>query len=76
MLISGIQFHKYGCHILNLLFLEEMKKRKSATERLKNFPKELRQMMLSLNLSPKNERLLIEKLNNKINSISSCITRI
>ena len=61
---------------LNLLFLEEMKKRKSATERLKNFPKELRQMMLSLNLSPKNERLLIEKLNNKINSISSCITRI
>ncbi|MGM9699021.1 MAG: sce7726 family protein [Prevotella sp.] len=61
---------------LNLLFLEEVKRRKSATERLKSFPKELRQMMLSLNLSPTNERLLIEKLNNKINSKSPCITRI
>ena len=55
---------------LNLLFLEEVKKRKSATGRLKNFPKELRQMMLSLNLSPNNERLLIEKLNNKIGFVS------
>lgn len=61
---------------LNLQFLEEVKKRKSATERLKKFPKELRQMLLSLNLSPNNERLLIEKLNNKINSKSPCITRI
>lgn len=61
---------------LNRLFLEEIKKRKSATKRLKTVPKELRQVMLSLNLSPKKEEILIGKLNNTINCNRLCITRI
>lgn len=61
---------------LNNLFLAEVKKRKSATGRLKGVPMELRQMMLSLNLSPKNEELLMSKLNNTINRNRLCITRI
>lgn len=61
---------------LNQLFLCEIKKRRSATMRLKNVPKELRQMFLSLNLSHKNEKELIRKLNSKINSNRPCIIHI
>lgn len=52
---------------LNELFLQEVKKRKSATKRLKKTPKELRQMILSLNLSTRDEIELIRKLNSTIN---------
>lgn len=47
---------------LNLLFLDEIKKRKSATERLRLFPKELRQMILALNMPQKKEQELVGKL--------------
>ena len=51
---------------LNRLFLEEIRKRKSPTGRLKSVPKELRQMILSLNLTQKKEDQLIAKLRSPI----------
>ena len=51
---------------LNRLFLEEIRKRKSPTGRLKSVPKELRQMILSLNLTQKKEEQLIAKLRSPI----------
>ena len=61
---------------LNHLFLHEIKKRKSPTGHLKDSPKMLRQVVLSLNLTPKNQEALITKLNNPINSSNRCIVRI
>lgn len=52
---------------LNSLFLETVKERKSATERLRIFPKELRQIILALNLSQQKEEELILKLSNTLN---------
>lgn len=48
--------------ILNLSFLDVVKKRKSATGRLNLFPKELRQMILALNLPQNKEQELVGKL--------------
>lgn len=62
--------------ILNCLFLQEIKKRKSPTGYLKDSPKILRQIILSLNLTPKNLEKLISKLNNPINNSSLCTVRI
>lgn len=62
--------------ILNCLFLREIKKRKSPTGYLKDSPKILRQIFLSLNLTPKNQKKLISKLNNPINNSSLCTVRI
>ena len=62
--------------ILNCLFLQEIKKRKSPTGYLKDSPKILRQIILSLNLTPKNQETLISKLNNPINNSSLCTVRI
>ena len=62
--------------ILNCLFLQEIKKRKSPTGYLKDSPKILRQIILSMNLTPKNQEILISKLNNPINNSSLCTVRI
>lgn len=62
--------------ILNCLFLQEIKKRKSPTGYLKDSPKILRQIILSLNLTPKSQETLISKLNNPINNSSLCTVRI
>jgi len=61
---------------LNRLFLQEIKKRKNPTGYLKDSPKILRQIIFSLNLTPKNQETLIKKLNNPINSNSLCTVRI
>lgn len=61
---------------LNRLFLAEVKKRSSATGRLKFFPKEIRQIMLALNLSQRKQDALINNLNKPIKRNSLCIVRI
>lgn len=61
---------------LNRLFLQEIKKRRSATNFIKSVPKELRQIILSLNLTSKNKEELISKLNIPINTCCPCTTRI
>ncbi|MCQ2074722.1 MAG: sce7726 family protein [Bacteroidaceae bacterium] len=61
---------------LNHLFLQEIKNRKSATGYLKNTPKELRQVMLSLNLTKSKQDLLIKRLYHSTNNSNLCITRI
>lgn len=61
---------------LNNKFLKEIKKRKSATACLKDTPKILRQIILSLNLTQKKQEVLIKKLNNPINSSHLCTIRI
>ena len=62
--------------VLNELFLNEIKKRKSVTSKLREVPKELRQMCLSLNLSEKERGDLVTQLNNLINKSNLCISRI
>lgn len=61
---------------LNELFLCEIKKRKNVTSKLKEVPKELRQICLSLNLSEKERSELAFQLSNPINKSESCISRI
>lgn len=61
---------------LNELFLYEIKKRKSVTSKLKDVPKELRQMYLSLNLSEKERLELANQLCNPIKKSDLCISRI
>ena len=61
---------------LNELFLNEIKKRKSATNTLKMEPRELRQMFLSLNLSSKESNNLKIQLSNSIKRSELCISRI
>lgn len=61
---------------LNELFLYEMKKRKSVTSKLKDVPKELRQICLSLNLSEKERGDLVIQLSNPIKKSDLCISRI
>lgn len=51
---------------LSLLFVHEVKKRKSNTEYLKNFNKELRQLALAMNLDNKKYDNIIEQLNKPI----------
>ena len=70
------QISQIDSAILNCLFLQEIKKRKSPTGYLKDSPKILRQIILSLNLTPKNQETLISKLNNPINNSSLCTVRI
>ena len=70
------QFSLIDSNCLNGMFLEEIKKRKSATEHLKDSPSFLRQMTLSLNLSPKNQATLIRELYKPINYNSICTIRI
>ena len=52
---------------LNHYFLEEVKKRNNAIGLLQHTPKELRQMVLSMNLSKKEVEILLNRLNNPIN---------
>lgn len=61
---------------LNELFLYEIKKRKSVTSKLKEVPKELRQICLSLNLSEKEITDLVNQLCNPIKKSDLCISRI
>jgi len=61
---------------LNTMFLTEIKKRKSATGRLKSFPKEIRQIMLAMNLPQNRQEKLITNLNRPINREYLCTTRI
>ncbi|MBR1463617.1 MAG: sce7726 family protein [Prevotella sp.] len=61
---------------LNELFLYEIKKRKSITSKLKDVPKELRQICLSLNLSEKERSELANQLCNPIKKSDLCIFRI
>ena len=61
---------------LNELFLYEIKKRKSVTSKLKDVPKELRQICLSLNLSEKERLELANQLCNPIKKSDLCISRI
>lgn len=61
---------------LNELFLYEIKKRKSVTSKLKEVPKELRQVCLSLNLSEKERGDLVIQLSNPIKKSDLCISRI
>ena len=61
---------------LNELFLHEIKKRKSVTSKLKDVPKELRQIYLSLNLSEKERLGLANQLCNPIKKSDLCISRI
>ena len=61
---------------LNELFLYEIKKRKNATSKLKEVPKELRQICLSLNLSEKERLELSNQLCNPIKNLGLCISRI
>ena len=62
---------EYICGIslseLNRYFLEEVKKRKNAIGLLQHTPKELRQMVLSMNLSKKEMEILLNRLNSPIN---------
>ena len=52
--------------VLHNLYLDELKKRKSNTSKLKSYYKELRQITLSLNLDDKSYNQLYEKLNKPI----------
>ena len=61
---------------LNELFLYEVKKRKSITSKLKEVPKELRQIYLSLNLSEKERSELTNQLCSPIKKSDLCISRI
>lgn len=61
---------------LNKLFLCEIKKRKNATSKLKDVPKELRQICLSLNLSDKKRFELANQLKKTIKTFDLCISRI
>ena len=61
---------------LNELFLCEVKKRKSVTGKLKDVPKELRQICLSLNLSDKERLELANQLCSPIKKSDLCISRI
>lgn len=61
---------------LNRLFLSEIKKRRSVTSKLKSFPKEIRQLLLSLNLPQKKQESLMSNLSKPINSVGLCTTRI
>lgn len=62
--------------ILNEFFLNEIKKRKNITCKLKEVPKELRQICLSLNLSEKKRSELAIQLCNPIKKSNLCISRI
>lgn len=62
--------------ILNSMFLAEVKKRKNITGQLKLFPKEIRQIMLALNLPKNRQDILITNLNKPINQEQTCTTRI
>ena len=70
------QFSLIDSSCLNRMFLEEVKKRKSATEYLKDSPHFLRQMILSLNLSSKNQETLISELHKPINNSDLCTIHI
>lgn len=61
---------------LNKLFINEVKKRQSVTPVLKSFPKEIRQIMLALNLSTAKQEVLLSNLNKQINKERPCIIRI
>lgn len=61
---------------LNRLFLKEIKKRKTVTQKLTDIPAEFRQMCLSLNLSPKKIEILFNKLEQNITDQPICISRI
>ena len=61
---------------LNELFLREIKKRKSTTNRLDTIPKEIRQIYLSMNLSDKDQIRLMSNLNKPLNINSICISHI
>ena len=61
---------------LNKLFLREIKKRKSITNSLGTIPKELRQIYLSMNLSDKDQTLLMNNLNEPLNIQNICISHI
>lgn len=52
--------------ILHRLFIDELKKRKSNTNELKSFNKELRQLCLSMKIQPNDYSLLDEKLSRTI----------
>lgn len=67
---------KIPSETLGILFLTEVKKRKSATGRLKLFPKEIRQIMLALNLSRSRQEMLITNLYKPISRENLCTTRI
>lgn len=51
---------------LNLLFIGQLKKRKSNTINIKSFFKELRQIGLALNIDERTYQILVEKLNKPI----------
>lgn len=70
------QLTKIPNEILDTMFLAEVKKRKSATGRLKSFPKEIRQIILALNLPQNRQEMLITNLNKPINRENLCTTRI
>ena len=70
------QICKIPHEVLNSLFLAEIKKRKSVTKQLKSFPKEIRQIMLALNLPKNKQEILITNLNQPINRDDLCTTRI
>ena len=61
---------------LNELFLEEIKRRKNVTNKLKEVPMELRQICLSLNLSEKERSELSIQLCHSIKKSDLCISRI
>lgn len=52
---------------LNVLFIDELKKRKSNTEIIKTFPGELRQLCFAMNINSKSYHELNSKLSEKIN---------
>ena len=70
------QLTKIPSEILDSMFLAEIKKRKSATSRLKLFPKEIRQIMLALNIPQNRQEMLMNNLNKPIKREHLCITRI
>lgn len=70
------QLTKIPSETLDCLFLAEVKKRKNATGRLKSFPKEIRQIMLALNLPQNKQDMLITNLNKPIKREYLCTTRI
>lgn len=55
-----------GVNEVRSFFLREMKKRRNNTIKLKKYPKQLRQIMLSLNLSDDKADLLLKRLNTNI----------
>lgn len=70
------QLTKIPNDVLDSMFLAEVKKRRSATGSLKSFPKEIRQIMLALNLPKSKQEMLITNLNKPINREYLCTTRI